>query len=152
MRVSACKRQKGTHIHTKQETSHSTSYGGYTRCTTDPCWAAARSTPSCKDGGARMARALQAEGGDGLVAGLAGRPRSNGLRWAGAPHSSAPRSSCWLLPQAHAHVAAVAVRPKSPHESPQLLEVKSPVIKRRMVGGWCRRGLRCAAGAGAPIG
>ena len=48
----------------------------------------------CKDGGARMARALQAEGGDGLVAGLAGRPRSNGLRWAGAPHSSAPRSSC----------------------------------------------------------
>jgi len=115
-----------------------------------PCWAAARSTPSCKDGGARMARALQAEGGDGLVAGLAGRPRSNGLRWAGAPHSLAPRSSCCR--NAQAHVAAVAVRPKSPHESPQLLEVKSPVIKRRMVGGWCRRGLRCAAGAGAPIG
>ena len=118
--------------------------------TRHPCWAAARRTPSCKDGGARMARALQAEGGDGLVAGLAGRPRSNGLRWAGAPHSLAPRSSCCR--NAQAHVAAVAVRPKSPHESPQLLEVKSPVIKRRMVGGWCRRGLRCAAGAGAPIG
>ena len=100
----------------------------------------------CKDGGARMARALQAEGGDGLVAGLQAAVQWGTL----GGRTTLLGSSVLTLPQAH--VAAVAVRPKSPHESPQLLEVKSPVLKRRMVGGWCRRGLRCAAGAGAPIG